>query len=148
MYDKIIIEWMVKMRLTSITLLIVFYFFYMLSLAFIYFRKKRINNEENKVYTWLICLNIFGLFIQLGCEFVSTNLSNVPIIISGFFFRSIIVYFFAFINTLLDYIIAICYKSRKIIRINILLTIIECLISLFLPYNFNNDSILNLSYLE
>jgi len=60
--------------------------------------------------------------------------NQIPNIISILILKIFLVYFIAWINTMLDYTISIVFlKRKKIIWINIFLTIVESLIAIILP---------------
>ena len=119
---------------SNLTFLLLFSLLYAIGLSVIYFSKTRINNMENRIYKFLIIINIIGLILQLACDFVSMHYNQIPNIISILILKIFLVYFIAWINTMLDYTISIVFlKRKKIIWINIFLTIVESLIAIILP---------------
>lgn len=128
------------MAISNLSYLLYFSLLYICGLSILYYSKMRINNIENRIYKWLLGLNLAGIILQICCDFVSAYYEIVPIIISELTLRLYLAYFIAWINTMLDYLLAIIFiKKRKIIWINILFTIIECLIVIILPFNLFRD---------
>lgn len=135
------------MIISRLTLLLYFCLLYIICLSIIYFSKDRINNIENRIYKWLLCTNILGIVLQLLCDYVSAYNSIIPSIISSIIFKSFLVYFILFINIILLYLLAISYNDNKnILNANILLTIIEFIIVLFLPYKLFADPVNHIFY--
>ncbi len=54
-------------------------FFFIIFISIIYFSKKRVKNLENKIYSWLLSLSIFGTIIGVFCYYLVINHSIFPI---------------------------------------------------------------------
>lgn len=125
---------------TNLTYLLYFSFLYILGLTLLYYSKTRMKNIENKIYKWLLGLNILGILLQICCDYVSAYYDFVPVIISQLILRLYLAYFIAWINTMFDYLLAIAFKGkRKIVWINIVLTVIESIIVMLLPFELFRD---------
>ena len=123
------------MILSNMSLLLYFSLLYISGLTFLYFSKVRINNAENRVYKWLLGLNVFGIILQICCDYVSYSYYNVPVLISTIIFKLYLAYFIAWANTMVDYLIAIsCKKYHQIIKMNIILTVVESILVMLLPF--------------
>jgi len=124
------------MILSSLTMLVIFSIFYVGGVTYLYLSKDRVKNEENKIYKLLLITNIIGLILQLACDFVSYKYDVIPVIISDMILRLYLVYFIVWINLMLIYLIIISFENREKIKKNILIiTLIEILFPIFLPYS-------------
>lgn len=133
--------------MSKLTFLLVFSLIYVIGLLTIYFSKKRLGNRENTIYKWLIISNLIGILLQLGCDFVSAYYNEIPTIVSMPILKLFIVYFVVWINTMLDYLLAIIYPDKKsIVKVNIVLTVIESLLVLAMPFELHLDHINSIYY--
>lgn len=133
--------------MSKLTFLLVFSLIYVIGLLTIYFSKKRLGNRENTIYKWLIISNLIGIMLQLGCDFVSAYYNEIPTIVTMPILKLFIVYFVVWINTMLDYLLAIIYPDKKsIVKVNIVLTVIESLLVLVMPFELHLDYINNIYY--
>jgi len=132
---------------SKLTFLLVFSLIYVIGLLIIYFSKKRLGNRENTIYKWLIISNLIGIMLQLGCDFVSAYYNEIPTIVTIPILKLFIVYFVVWINTMLDYLLAIIYPDKKsIVKVNIVLTVIESLLVLVMPFELHLDYINSIYY--
>ncbi len=135
------------MVVSKLSLLLYFSLLYILGLTIIYFSKARMKNSENKIYKWLICCNVVGIALQIMCDYVSAHYTTYSGLFADILFKSFLVYFIVFINTILNYLIVISYsKHSKIVRINIALTAIESVIAFVLPYSLFVDNVKDIYY--
>ena len=135
------------MILSNMSLLLYFSLLYISGLTFLYFSKVRINNAENRVYKWLLGLNVFGIILQICCDYVSYSYYNVPVLISTIIFKLYLAYFIAWANTMVDYLIAIsCKKYHQIIKMNIILTVVESILVMLLPFELFRNVDKNIYY--
>ena len=125
--------------ISSLTYLVLCNLFYIITLNIIYYSKTRSKNLENKVYKWLLGLNLIGLILQLSCDLCSIYYDSLNHIFTNFTYKLYLIYFIAWINTMLDYVLSICFDKRKTVDLNIPLTILECFIVFFLPINLYRD---------
>lgn len=133
--------------MSKLTFLLVFSLIYVIGLLIIYFSKKRLGNRENTIYKWLIISNLIGIMLQLGCDFVSAYYNEIPTIVTMPILKLFIVYFVVWINTMLDYLLAIIYPDKKsIVKVNIVLTVIESLLVLVMPFELHLDYINSIYY--
>lgn len=133
--------------MSKLTFLLVFSLIYVIGLLTIYFSKKRLGNRENTIYKWLIISNLIGIMLQLGCDFVSAYYNEIPTIVTIPILKLFIVYFVVWINTMLDYLLAIIYPDKKsIVKVNIVLTVIESLLVLVMPFELHLDYINSIYY--
>ena len=128
------------MIISNLSMLLYFSLFYILGLTILYYSKARMDNLENRIYKFLLILNFFGIILQLLCDFCSKYYDNVSLLFSDFIFRAFLVYFVAWINTMFDYVLAICFPTKRpIIWSNIVLTVIECIFVFAMPYQLHRD---------
>ena len=133
--------------MSKLTFLLVFSLIYVIGLLTIYFSKKRLGNRENTIYKWLIISNLIGIMLQLGCDFVSAYYNEIPTIVTIPILKLFIVYFVVWINTMLDYLLAIIYPDKKsMVKVNIVLTVIESLLVLVMPFELHLDYINSIYY--
>ncbi len=72
-------------------------FFYILILTIIYFSKRRVNNTETKLYSYLIATCMAGVTLSLGTYYFMANLDKYPtlnFIFSKLYLLFILVYMF------------------------------------------------------
>lgn len=121
---------------------------YISLILIIYYSKKRINLFENKVLILLMCVNIFGLSLELCCYFVIFNYSVLNYYFVFFILKSYIVYIAVFNYLFNSYVLLLSkmgYGEKFDIKkyfINISLmylpmTIIFVVLCYFLPLHIN-----------
>lgn len=133
--------------MTKLTFLLIFSLIYIIGLSIIYFSKSRLDNRENMIYKFLLIVNIIGILLQLECDLVSKYYYSIPTIISTIIFKSFLVYFIVWIDTIFDYLLAIIYpNNKKIVKANIVLTFIESFSVLFMPFELYMDSTNDIYY--
>ena len=76
-------------------------FIYLLLIAFIYFSKERINNEDNKIYSRIIILNIIGVLIDTT-QYLLTSY-NVMGLIMPIITKSFLIYISIWTSLLVKY---------------------------------------------
>ena len=121
--------------------------FYILLLIIIYFSKKRLKNEENKVYIWLIVITLIELILEIVLDIVGPMYETIPLIS-----YSIAKFYCAFITLwncfLCIYIVIIGLskiKHKNIINISKIILYLICFIFIILTFYFdlnfyyNND---------
>ena len=52
---------------------------YSIMLTVVYYRKQRINSIENKIYSILVRMNVFGLILELLCSYFVFVIGTSPI---------------------------------------------------------------------
>jgi len=125
---------------SNLTFLLYFSLLYICGLSFLYFSKARINNIENRIYKFLLVLNILGIVLQIGCDYVSVYYESLPTVFSNMILRLYLAYFIAWINTILDYLLALIFsQNRKVVWINIVFTILEAILVMLLPFDLFRD---------
>ena len=126
--------------LQSISLLLFASIIYLVSLMFVYFSKERLQNNENKVYRWLLIANLITLIIHVVLNafgYMGETYVGVVHILTRCFLSSFVIY----INLLLYYFLMLLFKDKKkiIYFISGILSI-EILVIFLLPsYLFIND---------
>ena len=119
-------------------------------LLIIYFSKKRINTVENKLYSWLIVTNLFGLIIDISCHWMLKITETAPLI-AFTVLRLYLVYLITWLVIFTVYIRFISYQKQpeqenRLIR-NIkrewtliwwLLVIVMFLLPMHVSYNGTN----------
>lgn len=110
-------------------------FFYIVFLCILYFSKNRLNNNENKIYKFLLISNLFGILIQIACELFSIN--EIPFI-TCFATKLLLVYFIYWLVMFFEYVMEISnIKSKPVEIINFTIFIISCILIFILPYKGN-----------
>ena len=123
-------------------------FFYSLLLIIVYFRKKRLDTLENRIYGWTIIVNFIGIILAITSYITIIYYNQIPItnmIIS----KALIVYYLTYIWLLTFYIYVISKKVnydnvhtdfKKIINFGFIVYIILALAIIILPLYFKNDT--------
>lgn len=123
-------------------------FFYSLLLIIVYFRKKRLDTLENRIYGWTIIVNFIGIILAITSYITIIYYNQIPItnmIIS----KALIVYYLTYIWLLTFYIYVISKKVnyenvhtdfKKIINFGFIVYIILVLTIIILPLYFKNDT--------
>ena len=123
-------------------------FFYSLLLIIVYFRKKRLDTLENRIYGWTIIVNFIGIILAITSYIAIIYYNQIPItnmIIS----KALIVYYLTYIWLLTFYIYVISKKVnydnvhtdfKKVINFEFIVYIILALTIIILPLYFKNDT--------
>lgn len=123
-------------------------FFYSLLLIIVYFRKKRLDTLENRIYGWTIIVNFIGIILAITSYITIIYYNQIPItnmIIS----KALIVYYLTYIWLLTFYIYVISKKVnydnvhtdfKKVINFGFIVYIILALTIIILPLYFKNDT--------
>lgn len=123
-------------------------FFYSLLLIIVYFRKKRLDTLENRIYWWTIIVNFIGIILAITSYITIIYYNQIPItnmIIS----KALIVYYLTYIWLLTFYIYVISKKVnydnvhtdfKKVINFGFIVYIILALTIIILPLYFKNDT--------
>ena len=86
-------------------------FFYILMLLIVFFSKKRLDSIENKIYSWLIVTNFFGVILAILSYMTMLKAETL-----GFFnqliSKSYILYLLTWITLFSIYVFIIAYNSR------------------------------------
>ncbi len=128
------------MIITNLTLLVVFSMLYVVGLSYLYFSKVRMNNGENKIYKIMLVLNLFGLILQLLCDYVSLEYNNIPVIISDIILRVYLCYFIAWISLMILYLIEVTFEHKSKARIiTVIIATVQMLLLFILPYELYRD---------
>lgn len=89
-------------------------FMYIVLLGVVYFSKKRIKSDENKIYSLLIITNIFGILLDILSSFMSRSY-----LINTFGYvlltKVIMVYFLTWLYLFLLYVLIISHSEKKIL---------------------------------
>lgn len=129
------------MQITNLTLLIIFSIFYIGGLSFLYFSKARLEYSENKIYGYLLILNLIGLVIQLGCSFVSINYDILPTIISNIVIRLMLVYLIVWVTLMFVYLLIISNSRKKLYTFSFISMLLFCFLVFVLPFDlYRNPS--------
>ena len=135
------------MFIENISLLVYASIIYMISLCYLYFSADRLDNEENKVYKFLLIVNLMGLLSHISCDIVSKYNYLFNQIFIFVVLKIFLVLFILFINALLCYFLLILISNKKKIY---LFTYIKCFIEIiilvFLPINSVVDVGSNIYY--
>ena len=82
--------------------------FFSIMLIIVFFSKKRLQSVENKIYSWLIITNFFGLIIQISCGVFTPMTSGS---ISSMFFTKM--YFIYLLTWLFLFVFYTFFVSKK-----------------------------------
>ncbi len=125
---------------------------YMLLLIIVYFNKKRLKNEENKIYIFLVIVAITELILELLLDFVGPLYSTITVI-SYFVAKLYCVFLQLWITVLCLYIMIITLnmnnqeKYKKTVRtIFMILLIIFSVLIFKLPISFYCDGKITYTY--
>lgn len=80
-------------------------------LVIIYFSKKRLNTIENKLYSWIIVTNLFGLLIDISCHWALKITDSAPLIAFAIL-RLYLVYLISWLVIFTVYIRFISYQKQ------------------------------------
>ena len=119
--------------------------FYLLLISIVYFKRKRINLIENKIYNIIIFVSIIGILLDICGIYCNINLPSDNII-RYIVVKLYFIYLLAYITVFTLYIVvsgATAKKKnqllRKIITVFILLFLLLTIISIKLPFEYYND---------
>lgn len=123
---------------------------YILLLVFIFFSKKRLKTVENKIYSYLIVINLIGVILDILSTYIAIVDVNYPLlnIISNFY----LMYLILFLLTFTAYALILSkndideskryQRFVKIKNVIILVFVVLCLLILYLPLsNYSKDGI-------
>jgi len=113
---------------------------YLLLISIIYFSKKRVDNYDNKIYSIIIILNIFGLILDtIQYSAIKANMSELIIIILNKLF---LVYILTWTSLFSSYILSLAKKdSLKDIlnKIKYVILFVGAILVLLLPLNIVHE---------
>ena len=122
---------------------------YSTMVAMLYFTKRRINNIENKIYKFMVCMNIFGLFNELICCYFTFYEHTSPFheVMCAIVNRIFILYMLSWLFVFTCYVFFVTFKNKISLkrdkkRINIILAIIYAVLfvlSFVLPLYYYSD---------
>lgn len=123
---------------------------YILLLVFIFFSKKCLKTVENKIYSYLIVINLIGVILDILSTYIAIVDVNYPLlnIISKFY----LMYLILFLLTFTAYALILSkndideskryQRFVKIKNVIILVFVVLCLLILYLPLsNYSKDGI-------
>lgn len=87
--------------------------FYSFLLLIVYFSKKRLNTIENKIYSWLIVTNFFGVILAILC-YMTTIKAEIFGVFNTFVSKTYIFYLLTWVTLFSVYIFVISYSSKKL----------------------------------
>ncbi len=118
--------------------------FFSLVTIILFFSKKRIINEQTKIFTKLLIYNFTGLINEFGTMLYLYYEPNYNILFGEILIKYYIVYTCAMINELTLYILSVCYEKEnnkyyiKTKRYSFMFCIIISIVSCFLPVHIND----------
>ena len=118
--------------MTNSIIFSIFSFIYILLMMFVYFSRKRIKTIENKIYSYLIIINLVGLALEIVCTLIRTYLPAMDEI-SVILLRLINVYFVVWPLVFSIYIYYVVKKVKIDKRIVVSLILILSVITFLLP---------------
>ena len=135
------------MIMENISLLVYASIIYIISLSFLYFSKDRLNNSENKIYKYLLIVNLISLVLHICCDLVSIYNAYLPSFFTNFILKSLLVSFIIYINLLLCYFLSLLFKnSKKMHMFVILIFLLEVIGIASLPISLHADIVNKVYY--
>ena len=131
--------------------------FYIMLLLIVFFSKKRLSSIENKIYSWLIITNFFGVIIAVFSYMLMLN-SQYFGLLCDVVNKTYLLYLVTWITLFSIYVFVISYNSKKItikekadkykkIFINCgIIYIISVILVYVLPLHYNVDGTAVYSY--
>lgn len=120
--------------------------FYSILLTIVYFKKKRVNTIETKLYGAIMITNLIGLILAISCYYCVKYMDLVPIL-NFIISKLYLVYLLTWITIFTIYIFTISYNKsnlekyyNKIFTIFIILLVIETIFTFFLPLHYVNSN--------
>ncbi len=115
-------------------------------ITFVYYSKKRIKNVDNKIFSFLIVLNLVGTYIDINGFFMFRTFDE-NFILNILTSKIYLIYFILYIFILAIYVYNLSYKNiNKLIRYFIGIIGIIFLIIFLLPINVNMKENVAYSY--
>lgn len=119
-------------------------FFYVFMLMFLYFSKKRIKTEENRIFTWLLICNFVGLLFDVFSVLTISYMEEIPFI-NYVVSRGYLLYLVTWITLFTFYILVISKgknpdNNKKILvlkKVFIIVYTVCFILTLFLPLYYN-----------
>ena len=130
---------------------------YFVIVAVIYFKKNRVKNFDNKIYSIMCILNIIGLILELGCYYSVYNLDKYPLY-NEFVNRLFLIYIVSWSFVLMIYEFNEIFCSNKKVKrfltnnskilslIIFILYIITLVLVIFSELKYYNDGVSIYSY--
>ncbi|MDO4377003.1 MAG: ATP-binding protein [bacterium] len=106
---------------------------YLVLIGVVYLSKQRIDNDENRVYIFLIISNFCGLTLEIVSTLFKYFNPNATLAFN-IFLRLIMVYFVTWPFIFLLYLIVVCKQRSVNKKVAIPLLIVEMLTAFILPY--------------
>ncbi len=133
---------------------------YSVMLLILYFSKRRIDNMENKIYSILVIINVFGLLLELACCYFTytngtTTFNTLMCIICNRFF---IIYMLTWLFVFTFYIFYVTFSQHKKIKKELdkyrrrfilvagIIYLVLFVLALILPLEYFNDGTYVYSY--
>ena len=125
--------------------------FYILLLLIVFFSKKRWNSLENKIYSWLIITNFFGVILAI-LSYMCITKSDALGMLNDIISKTYILYLITWVSIFSLYVFVISYNSKnltkkefakKIKRVYIITGIIYVICSILiyvLPLYYMNEN--------
>ncbi len=122
--------------------------FYIIMIAYIYFRKQRINLIENKVYRAMIIIDIIGVIIDILGIYAHLNLADTSIIrwlIVKIYYLFLLTYmslftFYIIVSAFDSKVENTTQKIKKIFYFFGVIYILSAFFCLILPFQYYNDN--------
>ena len=86
-------------------------FVYVLMTCLVYFTKKRIDNIENKLYSYLIFVTFIGIFLELGCIYSVPRISKLGVA-TDIINKSYLIYIITWCYFFTQYMLSISFKGK------------------------------------
>ena len=105
---------------------------YLIIISIVFFSKKRINNKETKVFSYILIANIIGLLLEIINYFllISNDKANIFYIMET---KMILIYYLVWGSLFLGYELILFKKSTKYLKI---FTVFSSLVLFFIKIDF------------
>ena len=130
---------------------------YFVIVSAIYFKKNRVKNFDNKIYSIMCILNIIGLILELGCYYYVYNLDKYPLY-NEFVNRLFLIYIVSWSFVLMIYEFNEIFSSNKKVKrfltnnskilnlIVFMVYVITLILVIFSELKYYNDGVSIYSY--
>ena len=87
-------------------------FLYLTIMAISYYSKRRLDNEENRIYNYIVITTFFGIFLELGCILCVPAQEKFPVL-NFFVNRLYLLYILTWVFLFTKYIFILSFKNEK-----------------------------------
>lgn len=130
--------------------LLLFSLVYLILITLLFFSKKKIKNNENKIYTLLLFVNIIGILVDIAGIYAHLNLPDTSII-RWLIVKVYLLYLLTFVFLVTVYVVIVANyetdsirskKTKKLINLITFIYTASSIFNFFLPFSYYNDGTL------